>query len=113
MGKYTDAFKENQQLMGGALQACHVKEGFMDVHKNAISAGKLSVKEKELIALGIAIAIRCEGCILAHTHAAVEAGATLEEISETVDTVILMQGGPGVVYSGKAIAMAKEFLENK
>lgn len=110
MGKYTDAYNENQQLMGGALEACHVTEGFMTVHKNAISDGKLSAKEKEMISLGIAIAIRCEGCILAHVHAAVEAGATLEEIAETVDVAILMQGGPGVVYGGKAIAMAKEFL---
>jgi len=66
-----------------------VMKGFNEVHHAATADGALSTKEKELIALGIAVAVRCS----------LQAGATKEEIMEALGVAIMMSGGPGVTYS--------------
>jgi len=43
-------------------------KGFNEVHHAATADGALSTKEKELIALGIAVAVRCSHCIVAHVE---------------------------------------------
>ena len=65
-------------------------------------------KQKELVALGIAVAIRCEPCILFHTEALVRMGTTREEIAETLAVCVEMGGGPGVMYGTKALAAYDE-----
>ena len=75
-----------------------VIKGFAAMHHAAGQNGALTVKEKELIAVGIAITIRCEGCIACHVLDAIKAGATREEIVETIEMAILMGGGPSIVY---------------
>lgn len=58
--------------------------------------GKLSIKEKQLIALGIAVSARCEYCIVFHTAGAMESGATEEEILEAASVAVYMGGGPAL-----------------
>ena len=60
--------------------------------------GALSIKEKEFIALGIAVSMGCEYCIYAHTAGAMNSGATEEEILEVASIAVYMQGGPGLTY---------------
>ena len=60
--------------------------------------GALSVREKELIAAAIGMAVRCEPCIFAHVEKAVKAGATREQLLEMAGVVVVMQGGPGYVH---------------
>ena len=55
--------------------------GFGKLHEETISAGALDSKTKELIALGIAITVRCDGCIAYHVHDALKGGATEKEIA--------------------------------
>jgi len=55
--------------------------------------GKVKTKEKELIAMGIAVGLRCLPCIYAHTSAALNMGATPEEVMEAASVAILMAGG--------------------
>jgi AhpD family alkylhydroperoxidase len=86
---------------------------FLELHQSALAAGEISKKHKDLMALSIGIATRCEGCIISHVKDAIKQGATLKEIAETVEVAILMSGGPGIVYGGKAIAVAKEFLAER
>ncbi len=86
-----------------------IAEGFGTMHHAAGEDKALGGKHKELISLGIAICIRCEGCIACHTKAALEAGATQEEIVETIGTAIVMGGGPSIVYGDKAYKAMKEF----
>ncbi len=83
--------------------------GFMQLHKAGSVDGALSGKVKELIALGIAICVRCDGCIVFHVHDAIQAGATHAEIVETIGVAILMGGGPSVVYGSQALEALKEF----
>ena len=86
-----------------------IAQGFATLHKTAGQDGALSGKEKELIALGIGIAIRCEGCIACHVQDALKAGATKEEIIETIGVTVLMGGGPSVTYGQKAYEALEEF----
>lgn len=60
--------------------------------------GALSIKEKEFIALGIAVSMGCEYCVYAHTAGAMISGATEEEILEVASIALYMQGGPGFTY---------------
>lgn len=83
--------------------------GFSQLHKATVSAGALDTKTKELIALGIAITIRCDGCIAFHVHDALKAGATKEEIAETIGVAVLMGGGPSVMYGCEAYEAMEQF----
>jgi len=84
---------------------------FLEYVREAEAKKVLDEKTKHLIALGIAIAIRCEPCIMWHTNAAVRAGATLDEILETIKIAIAMGGGPALAYAAlKAYKAAKELL---
>jgi AhpD family alkylhydroperoxidase len=76
---------------------------FGRLHKSASDDGALSTKVKELIALAIGITVRCNGCIAFHVNDAIEAGASREEILETIGVAILMGGGPSVVYGTEAM----------
>jgi AhpD family alkylhydroperoxidase len=87
-----------------------IAEGFGTMHKAAGEDKALTAKQKELIALGIAIAIRCEGCIACHVKAALETGATQEEIVETIGVSVVMGGGPSIVYGDKAYKAMKEMM---
>ena len=71
--------------------------------------GALSVKVKELIALAIAITVRCDGCIAHHVNAVIEAGATYEELIETIGVAQFMGGGPATVYGVEAMQAWEQF----
>ena len=73
-------------------------KGFGALHQEAMKAGALTAAEKELIALGIGLAVRCENCIYAHVRAALKAGATRQQILDTAGVAVLMQGGPTYTY---------------
>lgn len=83
--------------------------GFGSLHRGATSEGALSKKTKELLALGMAISLRCDGCIAFHVHDALGAGATREEVVETIGVAILMGGGPAVMYGCEAYEALDEF----
>lgn len=70
--------------------------------------GAIALRTKELMALAIAIAIRCEGCILHHVSAALKHGASRQEVVETITVAIEMGGGPSTVYGATALAMFDE-----
>lgn len=84
-------------------------EGFMGVKNAVLKDSALTEKEKEYVALGIAIAIRCEGCIEAHVKNLIALGMTERECAEVVGTAVLMGGGPSTVYGAKAMEVYEEF----
>lgn len=92
------------------LEIPETMRGFGALHKAACAEGKVSTKTKELIALGIAIAVRCDGCIAFHTHDAIKAGASQEEILETIGVAIMMGGGPALIYGCEALAALRQFI---
>ncbi len=78
-------------------------KGFGGLHQSIMKAGALTVLEKELLALSIGLAVRCENCVYAHVHAATNAGATREQILEAASVAVLMQGGPTYTYLPRVV----------
>ncbi len=84
--------------------------GFARLHKKAVEEGALSNKVKEMMALAISIVVGCEGCIAYHVHDAAAAGATRQELLETIGVGLLMGGGPGSIYAAHALEAIDQFL---
>lgn len=78
-------------------------KGFGALHGAALAEGAVSTKNKELIALAIGISKQCNDCIGYHVKAAIRASATRDEVAETVNVVVMMNGGPGYMYGAKAM----------
>lgn len=78
-------------------------QGFTALHRGAMKPGLLDTKQKELIALAIGIAQQCIDCIGFHVKASVAAGASRDEIAETVSVCVMMGGGPSYMYGVKAL----------
>ena len=95
IGKLAGKHQELAKAFGG-LKAATLQEG------------DLTVKVKELIAVGIAVQAGCGFCIAHHVEACLKAGATEEEIAEACGVAVLMGGGPALMYSGMAMEMVEE-----
>jgi len=109
---YPEFFKKVQRDMGELGKANpDIMAGFTKLHEAAGTDGALDAKTKELIALAIGIAVRCDGCIAFHVHDALKAGASEEEIVDAIGVAILMGGGPAVVYGSSALEALKQFQE--
>jgi AhpD family alkylhydroperoxidase len=84
-------------------QAPDVVRAFGGMFQAIMKSGALGVREKELIALGIGLAVRCTGCINMHVEKCLKAGATREQILEAAGVAVLMQGGPTYMYVPEVI----------
>ena len=84
--------------------------GFARLHKKAVEGGALDARTKELMALAISVAVRCEGCIAYHVHDALKAGATRQELLETIGVAIMMGGGPASMYAAHALDAIEQFM---
>lgn len=80
-----------------------VLRGFGGMTASVVKDGALDKKTKELMAVAISICIRCDGCIAYHTNSAIKAGATRDEMIETINVAIEMGGGPSTVYGAGAL----------
>ena len=83
--------------------------GFQSLMKASTADGALSPKFKELIALGIAVAARCDGCIAFHTKKLVTLEVTAEEFAETLAMAVYMGGGPSLMYAADALIAYEQF----
>ncbi|PWK62206.1 carboxymuconolactone decarboxylase family protein [Roseicyclus mahoneyensis] len=101
---WKDTLRHTSSLLGPmrAEQAATAK-GFHELHEAALAPGALSTKHKELIALAIGISKQCNDCIGYHVKAAIRAGATRDEVAETINVCVMMNGGPGYMYGAKAM----------
>lgn len=84
-------------------------KGLGAFHDAAMADGVLSGKTKELIAVSLAVGKQCEYCIAFHVHAALEAGATREEIMEAVFVACLLGGGIAWMYAKVARQAIEDF----
>ena len=101
IAEFTDFRKRmNERILGEPNQ---VVRRFFALDTQTYQAGALDVKTKELIAIAIAIATRCDGCIGFHAKAAIRAGASREEVLETISMAIYMGAGPSMIYASEAL----------
>lgn len=102
-GELATALRDLRQGVPGVMQ------GFSAIGQAALAANALDAKTKELIALAIAVAVRCDPCIAFHAQAAVKRGASREEVMETMGVAILMGAGPSVMYAAQAMEAVEQF----
>ncbi len=86
-----------------------VMQAFSSMGKAATQDNALNKKTKELIAIALAVANHCEGCIGFHVQALVKLGVTREELIETLGMAIYMGGGPSVMYAAEALHAFADF----
>ena len=92
-GRLVNLFKANQSTM----------MAFKGLTDSVNKDGAVSHKMKELVAVAIAVATKCDDCILYHLDAAKKHGATREEVIDVLSVTVEMAGGPGAVYASKAL----------
>jgi AhpD family alkylhydroperoxidase len=89
-----------------------VYERFLQMEEATYSDGALAKKHKELIAIGISVAVDCESCMEWHITQAAAAGASMREVLEAVEVGIEFGGGPATVSARFAIkVMERVFKE--
>ena len=93
------------------LGSPEVMKAFSAMAQAATKDGVLDARTKELIALAIAVAIRCDGCVAFHAQAAVKHGATREEIMETMGMALYMGAGPSLMYAAQAVEAYDQFAQ--
>lgn len=86
------------------VEVPEMMKGFSDLASAATKDGVLDTKTKELIALALGVAARCDGCLGFHTQALVKLGATKQEVVETLGMAVYMGGGPSLMYAADAMS---------
>ena len=85
-------------------EAPEMMKAFSDLASAATKDGQLDKKTKELIALALGVAARCDGCLGFHTQALAKLGASKQEVVETLGMAVYMGGGPSLMYAADAMS---------
>lgn len=104
--------KDRRELHPVYQKKLKTYKAFLELEKIACGEGVLQKKIKELMALAISIVTKCEPCMEWHVQQALLAGASDEEIFETIDVAVEMGGGPAHAYSRYALR-ALEYHKQK
>ncbi|APC11236.1 MULTISPECIES: carboxymuconolactone decarboxylase family protein [Providencia] len=99
----------SQNLPELAKHIPDVMKNFSNLVSSGSQDGALDKKTKELIAIGIAVANRCDGCIGFHTKILVDLGVTEQELAEALGVAIFMGGGPSAMYAAETMSAYKQF----
>jgi AhpD family alkylhydroperoxidase len=84
-------------------------KGYMALSAAGQKKDLLGAKVRELIALAVAVTLRCDGCITVHTEAAIKHGATKEEIAEALGVATTVNAGAALVYSARVMDAFKQY----
>jgi AhpD family alkylhydroperoxidase len=93
---FLEKFKGDFETMRQA--APDLVKGFGGMFLHIMRDGALKRKDKELVALGIAVAQCCEPCITLHVQKCLEAGNSAPEILDAAAVAVTMQGGPAYMH---------------
>jgi AhpD family alkylhydroperoxidase len=102
----------NVQLAKMRKEMPELMSGFSAIAQAATKEGALDRKTKELIAMALAVANHCEGCIGFHSQTLVKLKVTREELLETLSMAIYMGGGPSLMYAAEALEAFEEFSKS-
>jgi AhpD family alkylhydroperoxidase len=96
-GSYSKRLGEYSNLHEDAFKA------FRHFAQEAMKAGRISAKDKELIGVAVAHVTGCPYCIDAHVKAAKKQGATKEEVAEAVLVATAVKAGSAFAHSINAL----------
>lgn len=108
------SYKQKTAEIRSELRSLHklnpeTAKGFQALSMGAMADGSLSKKEREYVALAIAITQRCEPCVNLHVEALMKAEASREEVGSVLAMCVQMGGGPALMYAAHALAAWDEF----
>ncbi|MBD5801701.1 Carboxymuconolactone decarboxylase family protein [Azoarcus sp. Aa7] len=86
-------------------------DGFSQLARAALRDGALSALNKELIALAIGVASRCDACTGFYVKALIRLGVTREQLMKTLAICTYMGGGPTLMYAAEAVRAYEKFQE--
>lgn len=116
MSEPTNKYRDLTQSISTGLSRLRtstpeVMKSFSELGRAATANGVLDAKTKELIAMALSVAARCDPCIGFHAKALVKLGATRQELDETLGVTTYMGGGPSLMYAANAVAAFDEFAK--
>ncbi|WP_424356262.1 carboxymuconolactone decarboxylase family protein [Methanobacterium sp. MBAC-LM] len=76
-----------------------LNDAFQNLAAQIMKDGALSSKEKSIIALACAVALKCEHCVKAHKKSALAAGASMDEILEAAAVAGQVRLGSGLTFA--------------
>jgi AhpD family alkylhydroperoxidase len=88
-----------------------ILRGFGGLFQATMKEGALSVREKELVALGIAVAEACMPCLNLHVEKCLNAGATPAQVLEAAGVAVMMRGGPAFTHVPEVIRALEHLRE--
>ncbi len=97
---WPDTMRRARSVPGGA----DIGKAFGPFFKELMKDGALTARQKELIAVGIGVASRCDACIYSHVEKAMKLGASAAEVMEAAGVAVMMGGGPAYTYVTVAAA---------
>lgn len=107
---WTEFMNETAENIGVlAKEMPDTAKAFNAMGAAAKKSGALDEKTKEIMALGIAIATRCDSCIGFHIKSLIRLNITRDELVEALAMATYMGGGPSYAYSAKALKAFEEF----
>ncbi|WP_133136867.1 carboxymuconolactone decarboxylase family protein [Legionella rowbothamii] len=109
-GKFSQVTKDiGTQLAKMRKEMPEVMAGFSALAQASSKEGVLDKKTKELIAIALAVANHCPGCIGFHSQTLVKLQTSREELLETLAMAVYMGGGPSLMYAAEALEAFEEF----
>ncbi len=90
------------------LLAPEQMQKFSEYHRAVLADSKLSKKQKILIALSVAHALRCPYCIDTYTDECIKQGFSKEEMMEAVHVSAMVSAGSNLTHS----LLMKKFADN-
>ncbi|MBL9057327.1 MAG: carboxymuconolactone decarboxylase family protein [Rhodobacteraceae bacterium] len=108
------SYQEKTREIRNELRSLHklnpeTAKGFGALSAGAMADGPLDKKQREYVALAIAVTQRCEPCVNLHVEALMKAGASRAELGSVLAMCVQMGGGPALMYAAHALAAWDEF----
>ncbi|MGE5485253.1 MAG: carboxymuconolactone decarboxylase family protein [Ignavibacteriales bacterium] len=79
----------------------------------AFADGRVPKKYKELMGLAVSLNVKCYPCVQYHVDAAMQAGATREEIVETLIVAVALGGSVTQVVARFAMKVLERWEQRK
>ncbi len=86
-------------------------KAFWAFDKAAMTAGAIPVRYKELMAVAVALTMQCPYSLELHARRARAAGASQQEIAETVTVTAALRAGAAIVHGTHALGCGCPELE--
>lgn len=94
-----------------AALAPQAEAAFRALSETVFADGALPARTKQLIAVAAAHVTQCPYCIRSHTRAALRAGASREELMESIWVAAEMRAGAAYAHSALALQEMDEFAK--